>query len=201
MKNIDNLFINYPNLTEVKFAIIEAFNILLECYKSGGKVLVCGNGGSASDAEHITGELMKSFKKKRSLPIELKDSLGQYLYNNLEGALSCISLVSQTSLITAFSNDKCSDLVFAQEVLGYGKPNDVLLAISTSGNSENVINAVVVAKALGLKVIGLTRKGEHKLLSLVDVCIGVPKEETYQIQELHLPIYHALCAELEEVLF
>lgn len=198
---IDNLIERYPDLINTLDDINNALDILINCYKNGGKLLVCGNGGSAADAEHITGELMKSFKLKRRLPEHLKEVLGDYIYNHLEGALPCISLVSQTALTTAYANDQAPDLSFAQQVYGYGRENDVFLGISTSGNSKNVIYAAEVAKALGLKVIGLTKHGSNKLREISDVCIGVEKDETFEIQELHLPVYHALCAALEVEFF
>jgi len=175
---------------------------------SGRKLLVSGNGGSASDSEHIVGELMKEFKLKRRVFSdqaaalkEIDPELGQTLAEGLQGALPAISLTGHSSLITAFMNDAMPELVFAQQVNGYGKAGDVYLGISTSGNSKNVLYAAVNAKAKGLKVIGLTGSMENKLMKFADVCIRVPETETYKIQELHLPVYHCLCMMLEERFF
>ena len=177
-------------------------------YAAGRKLLVCGNGGSASDSEHIVGELMKEFKLKRKVYsdhaaalMEIDPELGKVLAENLQGALPAISLTGHSSLQTAFMNDAVPELVFAQQVNGYGKPGDVFLGISTSGNSKNVLYAAVNAKAKGMKVIGLTGAKENKLEKLADVCIHVPETETYKIQELHLPVYHTLCMMLENLFF
>ncbi len=198
----------YPRLTVCQEDIKRAYEILETAYQKGGKLLVCGNGGSASDAEHIVGELMKEFKLKRKVYgnhaatlKEIDPELGQVLADNLQGALPAISLTGHSSLQTAFMNDVVPELVFAQQVNGYGKEGDVFLGISTSGNSKNVLYAAVNAKAKGLKVIGLTGSKENKLMKYSDVCIRVPETETYKIQELHLPVYHCLCLMLEEKFF
>lgn len=204
-----NLLIKrYPKLAECKEDIKKAYELLEAAYNNGRKLLVCGNGGSASDSEHIVGELMKEFKLKRKVygdqAMALKaidPELGQVLADNLQGALPAICLTGHSSLTTAFMNDANADLVFAQQVNGYGKPGDVFLGISTSGNSKNVLYAAVNAKAKGLKVIGLTGAKENKLMKYADVCIRVPETETYKIQELHLPVYHCLCLMLEEKFF
>lgn len=171
----------------------------------GGKLLVCGNGGSAADSEHTVGELMKSFRFKRPVDADFlvayREANGEEAPAWLEGALPAISLVSHTALSTAFGNDEASVGVFAQQVYGYGEPGDVLLAISTSGNSGNVVEAAKVARAKGVKVIGLTGARESKLTPLSDVCIRVPRTEVFQVQELHLPVYHCLCAAAEAELF
>lgn len=187
---------------------MKAYELLEEAYTSGCKLLVCGNGGSASDSEHIVGELMKEFKLKRKVYCDqvaaLKGidlELGQVLADNLQGALPAISLTGHSSLQTAYMNDAVPELVFAQQVNGYGKPGDIFLGISTSGNSKNVLYAAVNAKAKGLKVIGLTGAKENKLMKYADVCIRVPETETYKIQELHLPVYHCLCLMLEDKFF
>ena len=179
-----------------------------KCYDNNGKILVCGNGGSASDSEHIVGELMKSFILSRPIKNELKEKIlnsfpcdANYLIENLEIPLEAISLVSQTSIQTAFSNDNAPDLTFAQQVLGYGKPGDILIAISTSGNSKNVIFASEIAKIKNLKIIALTGKSGGKLKSIADVLINVPASDTFIIQEYHLPIYHTLCYALENEFF
>lgn len=198
----------YPKLTVCKEDIEKAYELIETAYRKGGKLLVCGNGGSASDSEHIVGELMKEFKLKRKVYgdhatalKEIDPELGQVLADNLQGALPAISLTAHSSLQTAFMNDVVPELVFAQQVNGYGKEGDVFLGISTSGNSMNVLYAAVNAKAKGLKVIGLTGCKESKLMKYSDVCIRVPEAETYKIQELHLPVYHCLCLMLEEKFF
>lgn len=209
VKNIfEELFIRYPGLETCRKNIEEAFVILKNCYGNVGKVLVCGNGGSAADSEHIVGELMKGFMLKRSLTSDHRKKLenaygfeGQYLANNLQGALPAISLVSQSSLAYAYINDVAPDMVFAQQVYGYGKAGDVLVGISTSGNSKNVINAIKVAKTFGLSTIGMTGVKGGVINDLCDVTIKVPAEETFKIQEYHLPVYHALCAMIEMEFF
>lgn len=198
----------YPKLAICKEDIRKAYELLEAAYSAGRKLLVCGNGGSASDSEHIVGELMKEFKLKRKVYSdqanalkEIDPELGQVLADNLQGALPAICLTGHSSLTTAFMNDANADLVFAQQVNGYGKPGDIFLGISTSGNSKNVLYAAVNAKAKGLKVIGLTGAKENKLMKYADVCIRVPETETYKIQELHLPVYHCLCLMLEDKFF
>lgn len=200
----DDLFNRYPILISCKSSIEEAIQLLVDCFEHKHKLLICGNGGSAADSLHIVGELMKAFNIKRSisekLSNEIKKSYPQdadYLIQKLEFALPAISLVNEASLITAFSNDKAPDLIFAQQVLGYGQPGDVLLAISTSGKSKNVIHACQIAKLLDLNTIALTGMGKGCLNNLCDVVIAVPETETYKIQELHLPVYHAICAAIE----
>lgn len=207
-KHIDNLIDRYPKLIVCREDIARTYKILEEAYSSGRKLLVSGNGGSASDSEHIVGELMKEFKLKRRVfsdqAAALKEidlELGQTLAEGLQGALPAISLTGHSSLTTAFMNDAMPELVFAQQVNGYGKPGDVYLGISTSGNSKNVLYAAVNARAKGLKVIGLTGSRENKLMKFADVCIRVPETETYKIQELHLPVYHCLCLMLEDRFF
>lgn len=207
-RHIDTLIQRYPALALCKDDILTAYTTLCEAYTKERKLLVCGNGGSASDCEHIVGELMKEFKLKREVYKEqaanmkqIDEQLGSVLANHLQGALPAITLTSHSSLTTAFMNDSQPELVFAQQVNGYGKAGDVLLGISTSGNSMNVLYAAVTAKAKGLKVIGLTGQRDSRLKSLSDVCIQVPETETYKIQELHLPVYHCLCMMLEEHFF
>jgi len=208
IKHVDNLIDSYPKLFVCKGDIVKAYEIMEAAYSSDRKLLVCGNGGSASDSEHIVGELMKEFKLKRKVygkqaiaMMKIDAELGQTLADNLQGALPAICLTGHSSLTTAFMNDANADLVFAQQVNGYGKPGDVYLGISTSGNSKNVVYAAITAKAKGLKVIGLTGSRESKLSKLADVCICVPETETYKIQELHLPVYHCLCLMLEDKFF
>lgn len=205
---VNHLIDRYPKLIVCREDIDDAFTLLESAYQNGRKLLVCGNGGSASDSEHIVGELMKEFKLKRKVYGDqvsalkaIDPELGQVLAANLQGALPAICLTGHSSLTTAFMNDANADLVFAQQVNGYGKPGDVFLGISTSGNSKNVLYAAVNAKAKGLKVIGLTGAKENKLMKYTDVCIRVPETETYKIQELHLPVYHCLCLMLEEKFF
>lgn len=205
---LEHLLQKYPELSDCLDSIEEAFETLKECYRRGGKVLLCGNGGSAADCEHIVGELMKGFLLRRPVPDSLADTLAEkypedasYLTEHLQGALPAISLVSHSALMTAFSNDVAPDLVFAQQVYGYGKPEDVLLGISTSGNSKNTLYAVEVANSLGMKTIGLTGKSGGMMKKICDTAIVVPWETTPDIQERHLPIYHALCIMLEEVFF
>lgn len=208
MKYVDSLIERYPLLEECRNDIIASYDILENSYANKHKLLVCGNGGSASDSEHIVGELMKEFKLKRKVYAKQADAmkiidpeLGETLAQHLQGALPAITLTAHSSLTTAFMNDSEPVLVFAQQVNGYGDKEDVFLGISTSGNSMNVIYAAVTAKSKGLKVIGLTGLKESKLSKLADVCIRVPETETYKIQELHLPIYHCLCMMLEDYFF
>ena len=199
---IDELIKRYPELNNCYSDIILATEALIKCYKNGGKLLVCGNGGSASDSLHIVGELMKSFRLKRPISKELRELIGDdILSDSLEVGLPAISLVSEVALTTAFSNDRVAEAVFAQGVLGYGKKGDVLLAISTSGNSMNCVDAVKVANAMGLVSISLTGKKDSKLSLLSKITIKAQATETFKIQELHLPIYHAICLAIEEEFF
>ena len=208
IKHVANLLDSHPELQVCKEDIMKAYELLEKAYMSGRKLLVSGNGGSASDAEHIVGELMKEFKLKRRVFGEQADALkkidpemGQVLADHLQGALPAISLTSHSSLTTAFINDGMPELVFAQQLNGYGRAGDVYLGISTSGNSKNVLYAAVNAKAKGMKVIGLTGAKENQLMKFADVCIRVPETETYKIQELHMPVYHCLCLMLEDKFF
>lgn len=188
----------YPQLNTCEKDIEMALALMIDTYKKGGKILVCGNGGSAADADHIVGELMKDFK----LPRKVTDKrIPQELREKLQGALPAISLSAHTSLMTATINDNDADMIFAQQVYGYANENDLLIAISTSGNSKNVVNAVKVAKALDVKVIALTGEMGGILKDLANVTICAPSTETYKIQEYHLPIYHYLCAKVEEEFF
>lgn len=205
---IELLCQRYPALEGCKPEIIQAAEIICNSYYNGGKLLVCGNGGSASDSMHIVGELMKGFVLSRKLGEDWRKKLENvraekidYLMDNLQGALPAISLVSEVALSTAFSNDQASDLAFAQCVVGHGRNGDVLLGITTSGNSANVLYAADCAHACGMQVIGLAGATGGKLKSKSDVCICAPSRETYQIQEYHLPIYHALCLAIEEEFF
>lgn len=207
-KHLALLIKRYPELNSIKEQIIAAYEILAECYENGGKLLIAGNGGSAADAEHIVGELMKGFALPRSIDavfsqklISVDAQMGTVLATKLHGALPAIALNGHISLTTAYMNDCEPLLCFAQQVNGYGNSGDVFLGLSTSGNSKNVLYAAVVAKAKGIKVIALTGEKANKLSELADVCIHAPGTETYQIQELHLPIYHCLCLMLEERFF
>lgn len=208
MKHIDLLVERYPSLKSAKNDIVAAYLLLEESYERGGKLLVAGNGGSAADAEHIVGELMKGFKLPRKPEADFAEKLvaenqelGSVLAENLQGALPAIALDGHLALSTAYMNDCEPLLCFAQQVNGYGKAGDVFLGISTSGNSKNVLFAAITAHAKGLKVIGLTGAKDSKLKDMSDVCIKVPQTETYMIQELHLPIYHCLCLMLEDRFF
>lgn len=207
-KYINSLLASYPKLNVCKNDIIQAYEILRKCYSQHRKLLICGNGGSAADSEHIVGELMKGFTLPRKVPAEMSkkftqvdNGLGNVLAENLQGALPSIALTTHTALSTAFMNDCQPVLVFAQQVYGYAQEGDCFLGISTSGNSQNVLYAAVVAKAQGLSLIGLTGAKQNKLEKYCDVCIHVPETETYKIQELHLPIYHCICLMLEDYFF
>ena len=201
MEILDELYVRYPQLKCCEGEIAKALDLLLTCYRGGGKVLTCGNGGSAADAEHIVGELLKKFRRHRDIDSGVAVKLPPELVAKLEGALPAVSLVSMSGILTAFANDVAWETAFAQQVYGLGKPGDVLIALSTSGNSANCVNAALVAKAKGMKVVSMTGAGGGKLGDLADAAIKVPETETYKIQELHLPVYHALCAALEEKLF
>ncbi len=209
VKSIFQNFLNdNPRLEICSDSILKAFRILQQCYNSGGKVLICGNGGSAADSEHIVGELMKGFIKKRPI---LHDDIKKlqetypeewkYLANNLQGALPAISLVSQSAVSSAFINDISPDMVYAQLVYGYHKTGDVLIGLSTSGSSKNIVNAIKTAKAFNMPTIGFTGETGGVMHRLCDVTITVPARETYKVQEYHLPIYHALCAMIEAEFF
>lgn len=205
---LEDLTRRYPSLMKIKEDIAAAYEILKDCYEAGGKLLIAGNGGSCADAEHIVGELMKGFVKRRPVTEELAEALrktdesrGQVLAERLQRGLPAIALTGHAGLTTAFLNDVDGEMAFAQQLLGYGRKGDVFLGITTSGNSANVLYAAVTAKALGMKVIGLTGRDGGKLAALCDAAIIVPEQETYKIQELHLPVYHALCLMLEESFF
>ncbi|GIN69783.1 phosphoheptose isomerase [Bacillus sp. J14TS2] len=205
---LEKLVSKYPELVDCTSDLEEAFQLLVSSYRHGGKLLLCGNGGSAADCEHIVGELMKGFVLKRPVDEPFRQQLkkidpsaGEYMADHLQQALPAISLVSHTGLATAFANDIAADMVFAQQVYGYGKKEDIVLGLSTSGNSKNVTKAMQVAKAMGLKTIGLTGVSGGKMKEICDVTIRVPWKETLDIQERHLPIYHALCIMLEKEFF
>lgn len=208
-KQYISLLLNrYPVLFPIADAIIDAYLLMEKGYDKGGKLLIAGNGGSASDADHIVGELMKSFKSPRLLDSSFIKELiavdkvrGREIASKLQGGLPAIALHNHQSLNTAFLNDVDGLYCFAQQVYCYGEKNDVFLGITTSGNSKNVINAAVVAKAMGLKVIGLTGEKGGQISEIADITVRVPKEDTYMVQELHLPVYHCWCLMLEERFF
>ena len=205
---MEGLLTRHPELGPVQDDIVAAYRLMEEAYSHGGKLLIAGNGGSAADAEHIAGELMKRFRSPRPVSPTFADKLisvdaerGMKLAKNLERSLTAIPLVAHEALTTAYINDVDGLGVFAQQLFGYGRAGDVFLGISTSGNSENILNAAVAAKAMGVRVIGLTGAGGGRLAELADVTVRAPAEETYLIQELHLPIYHCWCMMLEERFF
>lgn len=207
-KEIDVLIERYPQLSCIADDLYSSYKLIEDSYKIGGKLLIAGNGGSAADAEHIVGELMKGFKLPRKVDDTFatrlcgtNEELGNVLAQNLQGALPAIALDGHPALSTAYMNDCEPLLCFAQQVNGYGKEGDVFLGISTSGNSKNVLYAAVTARAKGMKIIGLTGAKNSKLEQMSDVCIKVPQTETYMIQELHLPVYHCLCLMLENEFF
>lgn len=207
-KHIDLLMKRYPILNGIYKDIIEAYFVLEECFENGGKLLIAGNGGSAADAEHIAGELMKRFKHPRPVDesfsrklVEIDKERGIGLAKNLECSLMAIPLVAHEALTTAYINDVDGLGVFAQQLFGYGKKGDVFLGISTSGNSENIMNATVVARAMDIKVIGLTGQNGGQLATVANVAVKAPEMETYMVQELHLPIYHCWCLMLEDRFF
>ena len=202
---IKDLIERYPILSLCEKEIRLASDVLKKCYENDGKLLVCGNGGSCADSDHICGELLKSFVKRRTPESKFLNELSridsnasEYLKDKLQGSLPVISLCNQTAIMTATLNDVDGNIIFAQQVMGYGKKEDVFLGISTSGNSKDIIYASVVAKAKGLKTIGLLGKNGGRLKELCDISIVVPENETFKIQELHLPIYHAICIDVEE---
>lgn len=205
---INELLDRYPALKGCREQLESAKDILLTAFKNGKKLLVCGNGGSCADSNHIVGELMKGFLLRREIPEADRKMLtglfpdkGGYLADNLQGAIPAISLTAQSALISAFANDVEPDMVYAQQVYGYAQEGDVLIAITTSGNSKNAVNAAMVAKACGMCVIGLTGERACELDKMSDIVIHVPERETFKVQELHLPVYHYLCSECEKEIF
>lgn len=207
-KHVNTLMERYPQLRPIRDSIIDAYFVMEECFLNDKKLLIAGNGGSAADAEHIAGELMKRFEKPRPIPKDLGDRLvkidkerGENLSKNLEQGLMAIPLVAHEAMTTAYINDVDGNGVFAQQLYGFGREGDVFLGISTSGNSSNVLSATVLARALGIKVIGLTGGSGGELADVADVAVVVPENRTYMIQELHLPIYHCWCLMLETRMF
>jgi D-sedoheptulose 7-phosphate isomerase len=208
MDYLRQLIERYPKLSSVRNDISRAYSILEETFSAKGKLLIAGNGGSAADAEHITGELMKNFIRKREIPPDFKSRLHEidpeiasYLGNTIQQGLPAIALNTHTALITASVNDISGDIIYAQQVYGYGCSGDTFLGISTSGNAKNIIYAIVTAKAKNMKTIVLSGATGGVLKNYADVSINVPENETYKIQELHLPIYHVLCLMIEEHFF
>lgn len=195
---MENLIKRYPALAICEQDIQKALMLMINTYENGGKILVCGNGGSAADSEHIVGELMKGFVSKRPV---MNEKLSPELRKGLQGALPAISLPSQCAVLSAYINDVDPDMMYAQLVYGYAKEGDLLISLSTSGNSKNVVNAAKVAKALGMKTLSLTGKNGGILSEISDVTIKAPETETYKVQEYHLPIYHYLCLKIEEYFF
>lgn len=195
------MFDRYPALVPCRDNVYEAFGLLADAFRAGKKTLVCGNGGSAADAEHICGELLKKFMKHRDIPASVASRLRPETAAKLEGSLPAVSLVSMSGIITAFANDVSWETVFAQQVLGLAAEGDVLIALSTSGNSADCVAAAEVMKAKGGSVVSFTGEKESRLSAISDVTIRVPETETFRVQELHLPVYHAICAAIEEELF
>lgn len=192
------LYERYPALVACKDDIEAAVKMMIDTYQNGGKILICGNGGSASDSEHIVGELLKGFILKRPVSDE---RIPEHLRKGLQGSLPAISLPSQCAILSAFINDVDPEMMYAQLVYGYAKPEDLVIGLSTSGNSKNVVNAIELAKCLGVRTISMTGQKESKMSELSDVTIRVPETETYKVQEYHLPVYHYLCAEVEKTMF
>ena len=203
-----DLYKQNPALEACRADVEAAKALMIEAYETGGKILLCGNGGSCADCDHIVGELLKGFLLRREPSMELKEkimALGldgcAHLAENLQMGLPAISLHSQAALLSAFSNDVAADTVYAQTLLGLGREGDLLIAISTSGNSTNVVYAAMMAKAMGIKVLSLTGERESRLSTIGDVTVRAPATDTYRVQEYHLPIYHYLCAEVERKFF
>lgn len=202
MNYLAQLLSQYPQLRPCEQQLHHAYQLWQRCFCGGGKLLLCGNGGSAADCDHIVGELMKGFLTKRPVPSPMREAFlnesgGGFLAEHLQQALPAISLTAHRALNSAFANDIAAELVFAQQVYGYGRQGDLLLALSTSGNSENVVWAVKAARAMGLSTIGISGANGGALKQLCDCTICLPESQTYKIQELTLPVYHALCAQIE----
>ncbi|MEN8226755.1 MAG: SIS domain-containing protein [Bacteroidota bacterium] len=207
-KSLEKMIRRYPALESCKEDIEKACSAVIDCYSNNGKLLLCGNGGSCADADHMVGELMKSFERKRPLPEDSKKSLqsvsaerGGYMADRLQNALPAISLCAHTSLLTAISNDMDANLIYAQQIVGFGRAGDLLIAISTSGNSQNIVDAVITAKARGLTVIGLTGQSGGEMKQYCDIAICVPSKSTPEVQEFHLPVYHTICEIVENRFF
>jgi phosphoheptose isomerase len=205
VRNSEQIFADlierYRQLAPCRDDILSAFSVFIDSFRSGGKVIVCGNGGSAADAEHICCELLKKFRHPRPVPAEIAARLRPELAAGLEGALPAVSLVSMSGILSAFANDVSWETAFAQQVLALGRPEDVLIVLSTSGNSSNCIAAAEVMRAVGGKSVAFTGAAESRLSEVCDVAIRVPETETFKVQELHLPVYHALCEAIEKEMF
>lgn len=201
MNHVKLLIERYPALSVCENKVAEAVKSIVEMHYEGGSLLICGNGGSAADSEHISGELLKGFLLKRPLNDDEKRNISSEISEKLQGGIKAIPLTSLSALGTAFSNDVDADLVYAQLVSVFGDKNSIFLGISTSGNAKNVCAAAEVAKARGMKTLGLTGAHGGRLAELCDITIKVPEKETFKVQELHLPVYHAICAEVEEIIF
>ena len=195
---LNELLERYPQLICCKDDILRAKETVIRCYENRGKLLLCGNGGSCADCDHIVGELMKVFLLKREV---VDERIPGDIRKHLQLALPAISLTSQTAAVSAFINDVEPSMVYAQMLYGYAVQGDVFIGISTSGNSANVVNAAKVAKAIGLKTVALTGKSGGALSEICDVTVRVPENETYKVQELHLPVYHYICAAVEKHFF
>ncbi|MBK8884919.1 MAG: SIS domain-containing protein [Bacteroidales bacterium] len=205
---LEELITRYPKLKDTGDKINEAAERLIRCYQLGNKVLICGNGGSSSDSDHIAGELLKGFENNRPIDDSMRGKLlsvsgkrGLYLADRLQTGLPAISLSAHTGLVTAVANDIDASLIYAQQVIGFGNPGDVLIGISTSGNAQNVLDAAITARAKGLTIIGMTGETGGKLKSFCDILINVPEKRTAFVQELHLPVYHTLCLMVEKYFF
>lgn len=205
---MNELFARYPALSVCEESICKALELMIQTYRAGGKILLCGNGGSCADCDHIVGELMKGFLSPRPIAAASKEAIArlfpeeaEYLASHLQEGIPAISLPSQGAVLSAFANDVVADMVYAQLVYGCARPGDLVVGLSTSGNSANVVNAIKVARALGIETMALTGARSCKLDALCSVVIKVPETETYKVQEYHLPVYHYLCAELEKTLF
>jgi D-sedoheptulose 7-phosphate isomerase len=205
---LDKLVNRFPELKYLENSVKAAAEVIIEAYEKGGKLLICGNGGSAADSEHIVGELLKGFRKKRPLNLEIISKLkkldfswGNILAKKLQGGLPAISLTTHTAFLTAFINDVDPDLIFAQQVLVLGRKEDVLIALTTSGNSKNILYALYTAKALGMTSICFTEESGGKAKEICDILLNVPSNVTHEVQEYHLPIYHALCGIIEDYFF
>ena len=208
LNRVDELLARYPDLSDSRLPISEAAEMMIRCATRGGIILTCGNGGSSADSGHIVGELMKGFRRKRRISdglastlVSLDSTYGSLLAGSLQQPIAAIDLTAHAPLVTAFVNDQSADAVFAQQVLGYSNRENLLVCISTSGSSKNVILAAFTARSLGLSTIALTGKNGGELAKWCDVTISVPGEETAAIQELHLPVYHALCSIVEDHFF
>lgn len=205
---LEELIHRYPQLADIHDEIMKASDCLIKCYQQGCKVLICGNGGSSSDSDHIAGELMKGVEQRRPLNDYMKEQLlsvsgerGSFLSGKLQIGLPAISLSAHTGLVTAVANDTDANLIYAQQVIGFGNMGDVLIGLSTSGNSQNILDAAITAKAKGMTVIGMTGETGGKLKSFCDILINVPERRTSFVQELHLPVYHTLCLMIENHFF